>query len=189
MMPTLQSPRLSIRPFRPDDEAAALLDDCFGPEPAADRAAWLEWTVRNYAALAALYQPPLGDYAVTLDGRLIGSVGLVACNGPFERLPWFADRLKQPPTPRHTPCHTPEFGLFWAVASTHRGHGYATEAAAAFAQWVFHELNLHRLVAMTSHDNAASIGVMRKLGMTVERYPHPEPPWFQTVGVLPNPTA
>ncbi len=37
---------------------------------------------------------------------------------------------------------------------------------------------------MTRHDNAASIGVMRKLGMRVERNVLPDPPWLQVVGII-----
>src|SRR4051812_1559936 len=46
-----------------------------------------------------------------------------------------------------------------------------------------------RIVAATEHDNLASIGVMRRLGMRIERNPDPEPHWFQTVGVLFNPKS
>ena len=51
----------------------------------------------------------------------------------------------------------------------------------------FDELALARIVATTEHDNLRSIAVMRRLGMTIERNPLPEPHWFQTVGVLVNP--
>ncbi len=44
-------------------------------------------------------------------------------------------------------------------------------------------LYLGRVVATTAHDNQASIGVMRKLGMKVERNAFDEPPWLQVVGV------
>jgi RimJ/RimL family protein N-acetyltransferase len=39
------------------------------------------------------------------------------------------------------------------------------------------------VVATTEHSNAASIGVMRRLGMDVQRNPDAQPEWFQTVGV------
>ena len=44
--------------------------------------------------------------------------------------------------------------------------------------------DLGRLFATTEFDNLASVGVMRRLGMRVERNPFPSPPWFQVVGVL-----
>jgi ribosomal-protein-alanine N-acetyltransferase len=47
---------------------------------------------------------------------------------------------------------------------------------------------LQRVVATTTYNNAASIRVMQKLGMTIERNPLPDPPWFQVVGVLESPS-
>jgi RimJ/RimL family protein N-acetyltransferase len=70
---------------------------------------------------------------------------------------------------------TPEVGLFWAINSAHRRSGYATEAAAGLAKFAFEELHVERVVAMTEHSNLASIGVMRGLGMRVERNPQAEP--------------
>jgi RimJ/RimL family protein N-acetyltransferase len=187
-MRTLDTDRLTIRRFVESDLDALteLHDACFGPEPRAHRAEWLAWTVRNYDALAMLRQPPYGDYAVTLrGGAVIGAVGLVPSYGPFDRLPWFRARLRVEPTS----LLRPEMGLFWAIGPQHRRHGYATEAARAVAGFAFSKLRADRLVATTEHDNAASIGVMRGIGMTIDGNPDPEPAWFQTVGILPNPAA
>ncbi|HZN67813.1 MAG TPA: GNAT family N-acetyltransferase [Tepidisphaeraceae bacterium] len=186
-MRPIATKRLVVREFEvaDSDAVARMLDDCFGPMPRVEREAWLDWTVRNYRALEQLGQPPYGDYAVALrdSGDVIGSVGLVPSFGPFDTLPTLSARLRAKPTGRHRP----EMGLFWAVAGPHRGSGYATEAAAALAEFAFNSLNVDRLVATTEHDNDASIRVMRRLGMTVERNAQPEPAWFQTVGVLFNP--
>jgi RimJ/RimL family protein N-acetyltransferase len=189
MTPSIETPRLRVRPFVEADLDAvvALRDDCFGPASRADRLAWFGWAVRNYRALADLRQPPYGDYAVTrrADGTLVGSVGLVPSFGPFGKLPWFRTRRLDGPTN----LFTPEMGLFWAVGSGHRRQGYAAEAAAALAAYAFDALRVDRLVATTEHANAASIAVMRRLGMTVETNPDAGPHWFQTVGVLANPAA
>ena len=185
-MRPITTPRLVIREFRESDSdrLARLLDDCFGEAPRVERDAWLSWTVRNYRALERLRQPPYGDYAVSLreGGGLVGTVGLVPSFGPFESLPAFARRLRDRPGGRQTP----ELGLFWAVAPAYRGAGYATEAADALATFAFEALKADRVVATTEHENAASIAVMRRLGMTIERNPAAEPEWFQTVGVLFN---
>ena len=50
--------------------------------------------------------------------------------------------------------------------------------------YAFGQLNLRRIVATTTYDNAASMGVMRKLGMRIEKNPYEEPRWFQVVGIL-----
>src|SRR4051794_1050575 len=183
-MQPLHTSRLHIREFvHADlDAVARLHDDCFGPAPRAQREAWLEWTVRSYETLAQLRQPPYGDRAVTLKstGEVIGAVGLVQSFGPFEKLESFRSRLRAAPGGRFTP----EMGLFWAIATPQRGVGYASEAASALVYFAFESLNVDRLVATTEHANAASIGVMRRLGMTINRNPDDEPAWFQTVGVL-----
>ena len=54
--------------------------------------------------------------------------------------------------------------------------------------YAFNQLRLRRIVATTENDNARSVGVMRRLGMRLERNPRPEPAWFQTVGILDNAT-
>jgi RimJ/RimL family protein N-acetyltransferase len=188
-MPPLETERLVIRPFAMDDLPAihAILNACFGESTLDERREWLEWAVRNPAALARLGQPPYGDRAILLkrNGALIGSVGLVPAYGPFDTLPNFRQRS----TAAASGLYTPEMGLFWAVDPAQRGQSYATEAAAALIRFAFGQLSLKRIIATTEYDNAASIGVMRRLGMTIERNPNPQPAWFQIVGILANPQA
>lgn len=50
----------------------------------------------------------------------------------------------------------------------HAGQGYATEAARAVLGLGFDELGLHRVIARTDQDNAASAAVLGKLGMRQE---------------------
>ena len=54
-------------------------------------------------------------------------------------------------------------------------------------EYAFVQMQVKRVVATTTYENAASVGVMRKLGMRVERNPFPDPPWLQFVGLLENP--
>jgi RimJ/RimL family protein N-acetyltransferase len=81
---------------------------------------------------------------------------------------------------------TPEVGLFWALSFEGRGHGYATEAARGLIDYAFSALNLRRIIATTDHANFASIAVMRRVGMRIEKNPYPDPPWLQVVGILEN---
>ena len=55
--------------------------------------------------------------------------------------------------------------------------------------YAFGVLNLRRIVATTEHDNLASQGVMRTIGMRLERNPFPDPPWMQVVGIKENEQA
>lgn len=50
-------------------------------------------------------------------------------------------------------------------------------------------LDWSRLSATTEYDNTASIGVMRKPGMTIAKNPLPDPPWLQVVGILDQPAS
>ena len=143
------------------------------------RPGWLEWSIETYGQLEALQQPPYGERAIELreTGEMVGMVGVVPSMGPFGQLPGFggigpAERFR------------PEVGLYWGLAPGHRGHGYATEAAAAVIAHGFGEMQLARIVATTTRDNHASIAVMRRLGMRVEENPLPDPFWFQVVGWL-----
>jgi RimJ/RimL family protein N-acetyltransferase len=187
-MPVLETLRLYVRPFEIDDleDCHQLLDvEAWQTRNSLERRrTWLQWTILNYAELAALAQPPYGDRAVVLKstGELVGAVGVVPSLMPFDRLPGFGGKVD-------TTQMRPEVGLFWATRSGHRNHGYATEAAQAVIDYAFGTLNLARIVATTQFENLASQAVMRHLGMSLESNPQADPSWFQVVGVLRNPEA
>jgi RimJ/RimL family protein N-acetyltransferase len=193
-MPPLETARLLIRPFVMADLETLhqildveLAEADFGSEGAQsldERREWLQWAVLNYEQLAKMYQPPYGDRAIVLkqSGRLIGAIGYVPCLAPFGQLPAFAAGLDEA-TRR---LATPEFGLYYALSPAHQRQGYAGEAAAAMVEYAFRQLGLRRVIATTSYDNEASMGVMRKLGMRIERNPFPDPHYLEVVGVLEN---
>jgi RimJ/RimL family protein N-acetyltransferase len=147
-------------------------------ENRARRRNWLEWTVRSYDELLALSQPPYGERAVALadTGEFVGLVGLVPLLAPFGQLPAFGGVAGAK--------WEPAVGMFWSIQPSRQRRGYATEAASALAHWAFANLNLKRIVAGTERGNAASIGVMRAMGMAIEENLFPEPAWFQITGVL-----
>jgi RimJ/RimL family protein N-acetyltransferase len=186
-MPPLITDRLIIRPFVASDLDAihaALLD--YHPLSRDERAAWLRWSIDNVEQLAALYQPPYGDRAIARrdDNTVIGACGLVPAMGPFGLLPSFADI-----PPGRRAHYIPQVGLFYALAPEARGQGYATETAQALIDYGFRAWNLDRIIAQTEADNEASMAVMRRVGMRVERNPEPEPEWFQVVGVIDAPSG
>jgi [ribosomal protein S5]-alanine N-acetyltransferase len=132
--------------------------------------------------LAKLYQPPYGDRAIVLKetSQLVGSVGYVPCLMPFEQVSNFSYYDVSGKLGRATT----EFGLFYAIFPSHQRKGYASEAAQAMVDYAFQELGLKRVIATTEFDNHGSMGVMRKLGMRVDKNPLSEPPWLQVVGVV-----
>jgi [ribosomal protein S5]-alanine N-acetyltransferase len=58
--------------------------------------------------------------------------------------------------------------LGFAVRRSDWGHGYATDAARTLITFGFGELGLHRISAAAAPDNAASVAVIKRLGMTYE---------------------
>lgn len=188
-MPILHTGRLIIRPFRLNDLGAVrqAMDgaEWGGSLSLPARRAWLEWTVRNYTALAELYQPPYGERAIVLKAtqEVIGAVGLVPSLMPFGLLPYYRERIN----PAQAALSFPEVGLYWALAQEFRGQGYATEAAQALVDYGFGGLRLARMVATTEYTNLASQGVMQRLGMRLEQNPFPQPEYMQVVGILENP--
>jgi len=183
----LETSRLKIRPLAMDDfdRIHAIMNACFGESPLDERREWLEWTVRNYVALARLHQPLYGERGIVLKetGELIGAVGLAPAFGPYQRLPSFHKNSEPEDT-----FNQPEFGLFWAIDPAHRRKGYAAEAAQAMIDFAFNDMHIRRIIATTEFENEGSQAVMHKLGMAVEQNPTPgEPFWFQVVGTLYNP--
>ena len=60
----------------------------------------------------------------------------------------------------------PEIG--WWLARGHWGKGLATEAARAALGDAFERVNLPRLISVAMPGNAASIGIMKKLGLVFD---------------------
>jgi RimJ/RimL family protein N-acetyltransferase len=189
-IPILETNRLLVRPLTQADELDChrlYVDIEWADRSVRDevnrerRREWIEWTVRGYVQLSRLNQPPYGERAVIAKqrGRFIGLVGLVPLLAPFAQLPPFGGKSNA--------RFTAEVGLFWAISPAVQRNGYASEAAGALIAYAFEQLQLGRLMAGTEHTNAASIGVMRRLGMRIERNPFAEPEWFQVVGILEPP--
>jgi RimJ/RimL family protein N-acetyltransferase len=63
---------------------------------------------------------------------------------------------------------TGEWEIGWSIEPDSWGRGYATEAARAVVGFAFGECKAHRISAFCAVDNAASVRVMEKLGMTRE---------------------
>jgi len=193
-LPPLTTERLLIRPLRTDDEGAVerlyadIARSGAGSDWAMTRAEvrrWLEWTTLSYSELDRLRQPAYGDRAISLrqSDQLIGICGFVPCLDAFGQLPSFAGSSSHD----GGRLNSTAFGLYWAVAPSQQRRGYATEAGRALIDHAFARLKLDRIVASTTYTNVASIGVMQKLGMQIDRNPYPDPPWLQVVGVLLHP--
>jgi RimJ/RimL family protein N-acetyltransferase len=155
--PILQTPRLSLRRWLPDDEAELAAIDA-DPEvtrylnpPVTPAARFIErclehWTQYGFGLCAVeLREEPEA-------GRFIGFVGL------------------SHPTFLAEVAHRPELG--WRLGRDAWGRGLATEAAIAVRDDAFGRLDLAELISVIHPDNAASQRVATRVGMRVEGTVH-----------------
>jgi len=61
-----------------------------------------------------------------------------------------------------------EIQIFYVILPEYQGRGFASEAAAGLVEYAFLNLGVERLFASMATENAASVKVAEKLGMTFE---------------------
>lgn len=183
LMPPLTSSRLTIRAFTASDldAAVAVFDIGYSdrtattPEAIVKRQTWLNYIIANEQQLANLDQPPYGERAIvdTATQQVIGAIGFVPC----------VDQFGLVGIGHNDGYSHAEVGLFWTIIPAQRRHGYASEASRMMIDYAITVLGLRRIIATTEHDNNASQGVMRAIGMDIRTNPHDQPHWLQVVGV------
>ena len=148
-MLVLQTPRLSLREFEPEDvdALAAVLSDreTMRYYPMSfDRVAVSDWIQRNRARYA---RSGYGLWAMVLNstGELIGDCGLV----------------------RQTVEQADEVEIGYHVRRDLWGQGLATEAARACRDFGFATLAVDRLISLIRPENLASRRVAEKNGMAI----------------------
>lgn len=145
--------RLTLRPFRPDDEPAyaAIRSN---PEVARYLAGGVAGAAEGAAKAAALVpafaamwddEPGYGPWAVEerATGRLLGHLGL-------RRLEELGGRTE----------------LLYALDPSAQGQGYAIEGAQAALGHAFETLGLMEVIALALPENRRSLKVMERAGMT-----------------------
>ncbi|MDT5042734.1 MAG: [ribosomal protein S5]-alanine N-acetyltransferase [Actinoplanes sp.] len=152
----LETPRLLLREFRPDDRPAV---HSFAADPLVTRyTAWGPLTAEETAAelrasAAVARELPRVRYALAVTDRSTGAV-----LGSIEL--------------RVTSTRHRRGSLDFAFGRSAWGRGYATEAAVALVGFGFGELGLRKITATCSPENAASSRVLTKIGMRLEGYLH-----------------
>jgi ribosomal-protein-alanine N-acetyltransferase len=153
-IPRIETARLSLRPFTPDD-----LDDLFlvfgdpevmlyisggKPRSREDTETGLLRTIEGWKKRG------FGFWAVTQKEyeRVIGYCGLVPLDD------------------------TSEIEVAYGLAKSEWGKGFASEAAQASLRFGFEELKLERIVAVVHPENLSSKHVLEKLGMTYTKNGH-----------------
>jgi RimJ/RimL family protein N-acetyltransferase len=145
----IHTERLVLRPWTDDDVPpflAMVLDPRFGEYmlPVAGPDAARDWVRRKRAHFD---RHGFGPWVVELvrSGEFLGCVGLSTV--PYEA------------------AFTPAVEFGWRLARSHRGHGYATEAARHALADGFGRLGLREIVASTVPANWPSRRIMQRLGM------------------------
>jgi RimJ/RimL family protein N-acetyltransferase len=147
MFDQIETERLRIRPFRPDDWPAV---HAYASDEATMH--FLPEGVMSEEQVRAFIAEQSGDearaFAVVLkpDDRPIGHLVFHSWYGP----------------------RTHEIG--WVLRQDMRGKGYTTEGARALLRYGFETLGLHRIIATCQPENPASWRVMEKLGMRREQH-------------------
>lgn len=190
MMDILETPRLLIRPFVPDDLEALyqLLDvdlQWAGPDRSIE---WRKERLQFSIALAhwedsgCLY----GNRALILksSGDLIG----MAQFHPDLWTPrWkaiFWPQLFGPINAGEMENASLELGIGYALSSQCRGQGYASEAVRALLDHAFEVLKIKRVFAITDRANLASANLMRRVGMHTATNPDASVAYPAVAGVL-----
>lgn len=161
--PSITTPRLLLRPWKPEDLAsfAAMNADQRVMEyfPATLSLDESKQAIDKY--ILHFKQYGFGWWAATLldTGEFIGFVGLAHVNftAPF----------------------TPAVEIGWRLAFDYWGKGYATEGAKAVLQYGFQVLNLDEIVSFTVVQNIRSQRVMERIGMhhdSKDDFDHPKLP-------------
>jgi len=152
--PTLETPRLILRPPAPEDfdaYVAFMADDAtrYVGGPQSREAAWRgfvsiagAWAMQGYSLFAVVEKST---------GRWIGRVG-----------PW-------------VPEGWPGTEVGWGLIREANGKGYAVEAATATIDWAFDHLGWTEVVHCIDPENTASQRVAERLG-SVNRGPGRLPP-------------
>jgi RimJ/RimL family protein N-acetyltransferase len=149
----LQTPRLTLRPFRPDDAARAFeLFECH-PE------VWKHDP--GYARTFAEREEIILGYARSNDANGVGGLAIVEraskCLIGYVGL----QMMILPDVERATA----EVELFYKLGYDYWGMGYAQEACAEMLRFAFEELRIWRVVAMTHRENHRSLKLLERLGM------------------------
>lgn len=152
--PEIETDRLRLRSFRPEDLADLHL--VFGDTGvmlyiSGGKTRTLEETEVGLGRTIEAWQSRgFGLWAVTVKGsdKVIGYCGFMFLE------------------------ETPEIELAYGLAKSHWGSGFATEAARACLRYGFEEMKLERIVAVVNPGNVASQRVLEKLCMKYTKDVH-----------------
>lgn len=151
--------RLELRRFRPED-AEAFSAYRSVPEVARFQSFTAPFSLEEAQRTVASYaegdplQAGWFQYAIALDGLLIGDIGL----NTFDNLM--------------------QADIGYTLAQEYQGKGYATEAVGGLLEHLFTVRELHRVSAEVDARNVASARLLERLGFQQEGF-RPQNTWFK----------
>ena len=155
----LSTERLVLRPVTGDDHLVLL-------------AHWTEPDVRRFlfdgaplssAEVAETVEESIGDFAAHGYGIWLIELGSGTGSGP---IPGPSPGAGLVGTAGLRPLEESGLEIFYSLAPAAWGHGYATEAARAVVEYALGPLGLPEVLAEIDEGNAASVAVVKRLGMT-----------------------
>jgi len=155
MIETLNTDRLSMRPFRGEDLSSLTqlhAEESFWWFPLR-RAMTVEESANFLARMMASYE---SDSEPSQHAVIERSTGALAGWGGLS-------------VPRFLPQLLPAIEVTWRLGSAFRGRGYATELGSAALEWGFSTLELDEIISIFEPANIASGKVMDNLGFGVGR--------------------
>lgn len=182
-MKPLETDRLLLRPFTPEDEAIhqAVFSDpevchfyCRDTKTIEEVRVWLAYRQRQAAG------EDFGFLAVVRrDDQVL--LGLVALQPYVNSWIVFEDAPA-------SPYHRLEVELSYAFGRAYQRQGYATEACRAVIAYAFRELKLPRIAYAVDGDNIASWSLMKRLGFRLGKDLHTDD-GTGVIGILENTVA
>lgn len=151
----LLTPRLSFRPFRDDD-----LDAFHDLQRRPDVVRYLYWGPRSRGETNEMLRRRKLQVAIEREGDAIHLAADLRSTGQF---------IGQFNLVLVSAVHR-QGEVGFVVHPDHHGHGYGAEGARLMLQLGFEELGLHRIVGRCDARNAASAGLMERLGMRREAH-------------------
>ncbi|MFB3738758.1 MAG: GNAT family N-acetyltransferase [Candidatus Velamenicoccus archaeovorus] len=151
----IETERLVLRPFRPDDLAAL---HAMHSRP--DVARWTYWEPRSEDQVRELLGRKLTSTRLRSEGDVLALAAVLKRTDLV-----VGDLILYLASAEH---QTGEIGFI--VHPDHQGRGFATEAARELVRIAFEEAELHRVIGRVEARNVASARVLEKLGMRREAH-------------------
>ena len=147
--------RLVLRLFTPDD-----FEPLFAIQSRPDVARWLYWEARSPDEVRTSLQYKLRGVALAEDDDCVSLAVVLKDGGELVGDCSICLRSRE--------HRQGEIGFI--LHPDHHGRGYATEAARLLLEIAFDDLDLHRVVGRLEPRNAASAGVLERIGMRREAH-------------------